>query len=184
MNYTQLQRMPDGLVLIYKIENINTGSAYIGSTVEPKRRWRCHRLLLRKSSHTSFILQRAWNKHGEDCFTFQQVAVCSPEDRNSVETEIISKFGVYNYCDKAGVPPSGAMFGKKHSSDGLRNLRDAALMRWEREYNEKYKPLCEAAWELVCTGVPKYKACKAVGLSHSTFWKWISVTGNKEAWNR
>lgn len=176
--------MPNGLVLIYKIENINTGSAYIGSTVEPKRRWRCHRLLLKNSSHTSLILQRAWDKHGEDSFTFQQVSVCSTMDRNSVETDMISKIGVYNYNPKAGVPPVNAMLGKKHSEEGLKNLKDAALRRWEKEYNAKYKPLCEAAWALVCSGVPKYKACKAVGLSHSTFWKWISVTGNKEAWNR
>jgi group I intron endonuclease len=60
---------------IYAIVNLNNGKRYIGSAIRFKQRWYVHRDGLRKGSHHSNILQRAWMKHGEDAFAFQILEV-------------------------------------------------------------------------------------------------------------
>ena len=58
------------MVGIYEIKNKVTGKGYIGSSKQIQKRWEQHLLALRKGIHHSVLLQRAWNKYGEDCFEF------------------------------------------------------------------------------------------------------------------
>ncbi len=183
MTYTELVAMPKGSVLIYKIENQN-GHAYIGSTIEPKRRWAAHKKLLTSAKHTSFVLQKSWDKHGEQNHKFLPLFVCSSEMRFFYEHLAISAFGVFNLLKTPGQPPAGSMKGKKHKPESIKKFSNSATLRWEKEREIKYTPLCEKAWELVLKGTPKYKACKEVGISHSSFWLWISKNGHKEVWNK
>ena len=180
MNYAALAVMPEGAALIYKIENVDNGSMYIGSTVEPKRRWRNHLQLLVKGTHTSFVLQRAWNKYGESKFIFSALFVCPRNMRYFYESRAIKALGVYNLLKDAGAPSPGGMLGKKHTDAGRKNLSDAATKRWAKKRKDTYDPLCEEAWKLVVSGLPRYKACKQVGVSHDTFWKWLGLNGKKE----
>lgn len=55
---------------IYKIEHIASGRVYVGSAVQLNLRWNNHRHYLRMGAHHSHYLQRAWNKYGEDAFSF------------------------------------------------------------------------------------------------------------------
>ncbi len=55
---------------IYAILNTITCNQYIGSTKNSYVRKRSHFNLLRKNKHHSFVLQRAFDKHGEDKFKF------------------------------------------------------------------------------------------------------------------
>lgn len=180
MNYTALAKMPHGAALIYKIENVQNGSMYIGSTVEPVRRWRNHVKLLKNGSHTSFVLQRAWDKHGESAFVYAALFVCPKDMRYFYETRAIKVFGVYNLLKDAGVPGPGSMLGKKHSEAGRKNLSEGAKRRWADAKSKHYNPLCEKAWQLVLSGIPRYKACKQIGVSHDTFWNWLGKNGKKE----
>lgn len=59
---------------IYRIDGPN-GKVYIGSAVNIDERWRLHLVALRNNKHHSPHLQRAWNKYGEDAFTFSIVEV-------------------------------------------------------------------------------------------------------------
>lgn len=176
--------MPEKTTLIYKISAGESAHAYIGSTVEPARRWKNHKRLLKAGKHTSFLLQRAWNKYGADAFKYEAMLICNDRDRFFYEATLIKTFGEYNLIKSAGMPSAGAMAGLKHTEEGIKNLQAGAKARWAKQRAEKYDPLCEAAWELVKQGLPKYKACKAVGISHSTFWLWISKHGHKEWWNK
>lgn len=56
---------------IYKITNKINGKFYIGSAVDLARRFNEHRSRLNKAVHGNPILQRAWNKHGANNFTFE-----------------------------------------------------------------------------------------------------------------
>lgn len=56
---------------IYKIVNIVTNKAYVGSGAIIKGRWSHHRHGLRKGNHGNAYLQRSWNKHGEENFKFE-----------------------------------------------------------------------------------------------------------------
>lgn len=53
---------------IYCIINIKNGHKYIGSSTNMYQRLMCHRSWLRRGSHHSIYLQRAWNKYGESIF--------------------------------------------------------------------------------------------------------------------
>lgn len=183
MNYTELLKMPEGSALIYQIKNLVNGNSYIGSTVQPKRRKSNHFKLLSKGLHTSFLLQRAWDKHGKDNFEFKALFVCPKDQRFFFEQKTMI-MGDYNLLKVVGMPPAGSMSGLKHTKEGIKNLKDGALKRWNEERKLKYIPLCESAWKLVEKGMPKYKACKEIGISHSTFWRWIKENDLKEWWNK
>ena len=55
---------------IYQILNIRTGCFYIGSAFNYKNRWSHHIHLLNNNKHHNIHLQRSWNKHGAENFTF------------------------------------------------------------------------------------------------------------------
>ena len=55
---------------IYAILNTITCNQYVGSTKNSYIRKRNHFNLLRKEKHHSVVLQRAFDKHGEDKFKF------------------------------------------------------------------------------------------------------------------
>ena len=55
---------------IYAILNTITCNQYVGSTKNSYIRKRNHFNLLRKEKHHSIVLQRAFDKHGEDKFKF------------------------------------------------------------------------------------------------------------------
>lgn len=55
---------------IYCIVNIRIGKIYLGSAVNIRKRWSEHRRTLRLGKHHSRLLQRAWDKYGEEAFKF------------------------------------------------------------------------------------------------------------------
>lgn len=55
---------------IYCIRNLVSGRHYVGSGKRISHRWKSHRHLLRDGRHHSRTLQRSWNKHGEEAFSF------------------------------------------------------------------------------------------------------------------
>lgn len=64
---------------IYKIVcNINNKS-YVGQSVNIKERWTGHKRALNKNTHKNKYLQRAWNKYGDGCFTFEIIENCKQE---------------------------------------------------------------------------------------------------------
>jgi group I intron endonuclease len=95
---------------IYKIENLINRKTYIGSTKHLNSRWLSHRKLLRQNKHVNPHLQAAWNKDGEENFTFQVIEVV--EDL-SILNEIESKY-IFHYKSNEKrhgynlVPPRGS----------------------------------------------------------------------------
>jgi len=56
---------------IYQIRNIVNGRVYVGSAINIDRRWREHRIMLKRNLHSSIRLQHSWNKHGTTAFIFE-----------------------------------------------------------------------------------------------------------------
>ncbi|KKM74973.1 hypothetical protein LCGC14_1394840, partial [marine sediment metagenome] len=53
---------------IYRIVCVKNGRYYYGSSNNIRRRWIQHRSVLRRNGHRNPIVQRTWNKHGENSF--------------------------------------------------------------------------------------------------------------------
>lgn len=85
---------------IYKIENKINGKVYIGQTVQsdPLRRWHGHLSGLRRNLHDNAFLQNAWNKYGEDNFSFVVVAECDGDDIDQIEVHMIAQYRERKAC--------------------------------------------------------------------------------------
>jgi hypothetical protein len=59
------------IAAIYIIMNDINGKIYLGSTIDVNERWKKHKSLLKCRKHHSLHLQNAWNKHGEENFSFR-----------------------------------------------------------------------------------------------------------------
>lgn len=64
---------------IYAIRCEKSKKLYIGSSTRIYRRWYEHRRSLGLGKHHSHRLQRAWVKHGAECFTFLILEECSED---------------------------------------------------------------------------------------------------------
>lgn len=69
-----------GFGLIYEIRNTINNKRYVGSTVSLKTRKSGHFSKLRKGKHHSIILQRAFDKYGENAFFFSIIEENIPQD--------------------------------------------------------------------------------------------------------
>jgi group I intron endonuclease len=76
---------------IYKIINIQNGFYYIGSSVDITSRFGNHKSTLRKNSHNNPKLQNAWNKYGENSFSFEIVELCDPKILYRIEQKHLNK---------------------------------------------------------------------------------------------
>ena len=74
---------------IYRILNKINGNCYIGSSLNVEKRYKHHLSTLRHTSRRCSILQKAFNKYGEDNFEFQVILCCKPEYRLYYEQQLI-----------------------------------------------------------------------------------------------
>lgn len=74
---------------IYRILNKINGNCYIGSSLNVEKRYKHHLSTLRHNSSRCSILQKAFNKYGEDNFEFQVILCCKPECRLYYEQQLI-----------------------------------------------------------------------------------------------
>ena len=81
---------------IYMVKNILNDKVYIGKSIDIIKRWRKHKSDLNNNIHDNKHLQSAWNKYGQQCFSFSIVEECSEDKLNDRETYYI-KF--YHSCD-------------------------------------------------------------------------------------
>lgn len=82
---------------IYRITCTSTGKFYIGSAINLRARCLNHRRTLRRNTHRSPKLQRAWDKYGEEAFTFEVIElVLIPEfliAREQYWFDVLQPFG-------------------------------------------------------------------------------------------
>ena len=81
---------------VYCITNTINGKVYIGATVDLDRRCKNHRSSLQKHIHHNSHLQAAWDKYGEDAFTFSVIVECSRDMLETFEQATIDKYDAAN----------------------------------------------------------------------------------------
>jgi group I intron endonuclease len=92
-----------------------SGARYVGSAVSFAGRWNAHRHQLRRGTHHSVGLQRAFNKYGEGTLVFSKLIVCAPGDLlmyEQIAIDATPRAKLYNSALSAG-----SMLGFKHSDE-------------------------------------------------------------------
>ena len=104
---------------IYQIRHIESGKIYVGSAINPRRRWKGHRDKLRIGKHHSIYLQHAWDKYGEAAFVFEIIEpVLFIEDLITREQHWITtlKASTQGYGYNR-TPTAGSLLGWKQSDE-------------------------------------------------------------------
>lgn len=114
------------MIGIYSIECTETGWAYVGSSKRIAHRLADHTRALRRGRHGSVLLQRAWDKYGEDKFTVCILDVCS-------EPELLTReqFWIDNHPSRYNVSrEAGRVTGWRATEEQRRAARDRATEMW------------------------------------------------------
>lgn len=91
------------MIGIYKITNKVNGKIYVGQSVNIKQRWAEHKANLRNNKHENLYLQNAWNKYGEENFSFEIIEKCNQDELDDKETFWISECNSYiNFVNAHG----------------------------------------------------------------------------------
>lgn len=110
---------------VYQILNIVNGKRYIGSATDTAARMRVHRRSLKRGTHHSQSLQRAWNKYGEAAFEFRVIQPCPREQLRFQEQRALHGFlPEYNIAKVAG-----SLRGIKATPEARANLSKALTGR-------------------------------------------------------
>ena len=107
---------------LYAITHRESGKQYIGSTNNFLLRWREHRSELRHGCHCNQLLQRAWDKYGEEKFSFDVIMICGVDNLLDWEQRFLDGFRpAYNIALKVSSP----MKGRKHTLDSRKKMSEA-----------------------------------------------------------
>ena len=70
------------IIGVYKISNTlcPEGKYYIGYSTNINKRWGIHKSTLKGGSHCNILMQRAYEKYGSDCFTYEILQECETEE--------------------------------------------------------------------------------------------------------
>ena len=113
---------------IYKITNTINDHFYIGSAVNLKRRRIRHFSELRNQKHNNKHLQAAWNKYGENAFTFTVLEfVADSQKLHEAEDHWLREHVGKQYCYNIGmaaIAPMLGMSGEKSPTWGYKHTEE------------------------------------------------------------
>lgn len=117
-------RNSSSLCGVYKITNNVNGKVYIGQSVSIQTRWKEHINSLKRGDSRCTLLQRAWNKYGEENFTFEILELCTEDMLDEIEIKYIN---IYNSCNQGYNIESGGNVNKRLSENTKELLRQSHL---------------------------------------------------------
>ena len=146
---------------VYCIENTDTHKKYIGQSKNIQKRWTEHKWSLNNNVHDNDYLQKAWNKYGEDSFTFSILEECNIQQLDAREIYYIQYFKTHERKNGYNLRGGGGrvgdmapevieklsgknnpMFGKHHTEETKKKLSD---MRKGVYANENH-PRCKSVY--------------------------------------
>jgi|APSaa5957512622_1039677.scaffolds.fasta_scaffold69422_2 group I intron endonuclease len=171
---------------VYKITNNVNGKFYIGSSNNVYRRFNSHLSSLRSNSHSNEILQRSWNKYGEDNFSFAILEVCD----NRLEREqffiddLIPDYNILKRVRGVRITP----FSEKHKKN-LSLAQQNSIIKHSEKYKESVAEKMRSLWRtkeykekmLSAFSTDEYKENRSV--SSKSVWKRPNTRKNfDESW--
>lgn len=150
---------------IYVITNTVNNKRYIGQSHNIQWRWWMHRYQLRRGTQINRHLQSAWNKYGEEAFTFSILELCPENKLNEREIYWIEYFQTtnnlfgYNIMSGGGASRARPMSdeARKHISDALKGKKKPAgvgalISQRQKEYYKTHLPIKSRVVVLLNTG--------------------------------
>lgn len=137
---------------LYEIVNNINGKRYVGRTNNIEKRWKRHITELNNHNHHSIYLQRAWDKYGEENFTFNIIDTRETlEEIEILEEETINMDyeNMYNVSrqsyggDLISYHPNLDEIKKKHSKNGKQwysNFTEEEKLAYAEKYTGKKNP--------------------------------------------
>lgn len=125
---------------VYKITCTTTGKIYIGSAIDLRDRRRCHFKELRQNNHHNRYLQNAWNKYGEQAFTFEVLEYVLPMSLTAREQYWFNRLKPFGRKGYNLAPIAGSPLGIKRSPETIERMRQANLGKeLSPEHREKIR---------------------------------------------
>lgn len=116
---------------VYEIVNIINGKRYIGSNVNINKRFKTHKRQLKKGTHHSILLQRAYNKYGTDYFKYRVICKCDKNYKQFIEQLYLDSMKPeYNISKSSKCP----MLGRKHSQESIEKFKKRNVAKGEDHY--------------------------------------------------
>lgn len=130
--------MPPKTSGIYRFLSWVDGKIYVGSAVKIYQRRIDHIKDLRKNRHGNSYLQNAWNKYGENNFTFEVLELCSKDKLLEREQFYIDTLNCVRPNGYNLNPTAGSNLGRKFSDDFKEKARARQL---GKTYSDETKQL-------------------------------------------
>jgi group I intron endonuclease len=115
---------------IYAITCLLSGKCYVGSAVDLWGRFRAHLSDLRLNKHRGPRLQNAWNKYGEEAFSYEILEFGDDKfaliEREQLYIDLLGAAGVWGYNT---APTAGSMAGYRHTPESLAKMSAAHKAR-------------------------------------------------------
>lgn len=112
---------------IYAIKNTVNGKVYVGSAVNLRQRFISHRSCLKKGTHHSLKLQRAWDKYGSETFVFEVIESVS-DKQNLIKCEqywIDEMVAAGEHTGYNILPVAGSPLGIKCSPETIAKMSES-----------------------------------------------------------
>lgn len=120
---------------IYKIVTNHNGFVYIGQTIQNlRRRWHKHLSDLKSKTHHNQLLQKVYDKYGEQDFVFEVIEKCNIAEIDERERYWINFYDSTNR-EKGYNFESGGNENKKHCAETIEKMKIAS-----RGHNNKLTP--------------------------------------------
>lgn len=125
------------MIGIYRIKNLINGKCYYGSSKNIEKRWSMHKIKLNNNTHINCILQRAWDKYGEDNFSFEIVEECDINVLLETEQKYLDLQPDYNI----GIKSSGGDNLTRNPNRGgiIQKITESVKKRYGLMTNEEKK---------------------------------------------
>jgi group I intron endonuclease len=125
------------MIGIYRIKNLINGKCYYGSSKNIEKRWSVHKRELNNNTHINCILQRAWDKYGENNFIFEIIEECDTNVLFETEQKYLDLQPEYNI----GVKSSGGdNLTRNPNKDGIvKKMSESVKRRYDLMTDEEKK---------------------------------------------
>lgn len=148
---------------IYMIQNEVNHKIYVGQSLDVEHRWKVHKWSLNGNYHSSTHLQQAWDKYGENSFSFTLLLECEQSQLNTYEQYYILELMTYDR--RVGYNSSYGGSAERLTEESKKKIGDANRGTNSTQYGKRLSPETCQKMSMSKTGGKNPKAVPIVQLT-------------------